>query len=250
VVREPDRLGALQMGVAGQDRVDVLARTLGQDAPQLRQAMTRGMRRVPQVQRQIGRDLVVAAATGVQAARNRPDALAQPRLHVHVDVLEARIELERSGLDLAQQLLQAGCDRVRVGGRDHAGATQHAGVGDRAANVVARQLAVELDRRGEALHARVGALAEASPPRLLVAHIERNPRKAPSLAQPRPPARSLHATAARRGTRQGLWRRAPAGDETTEARPTPASARAARRDARGAGSAVARARCCGRSRSR
>ncbi len=49
---------------------------------------------------EIGRHLVISAARGVQPARRRADQRLEPRLHVHVDVLELGAELEPAALDL------------------------------------------------------------------------------------------------------------------------------------------------------
>ena len=51
-------------------------------------------------QAEIGRDLVVARACGVQPSGRRPDQLGEAALHVHVDVLERTLELEFAALDL------------------------------------------------------------------------------------------------------------------------------------------------------
>ncbi len=72
MVREPHRLRALQVRVAGQHRVEVLARALEQHAAQLREPALRRVRRVAQVEREVGRDLVVAAAPGVQRPATGP----------------------------------------------------------------------------------------------------------------------------------------------------------------------------------
>ncbi len=65
VVRQPDRLRPLQMGVARQDRVQVLGRAVHQDAAQLPQAEAQRARRVAQVQREVRGHLVVATASGM-----------------------------------------------------------------------------------------------------------------------------------------------------------------------------------------
>ena len=49
---------------------------------------------------EVGRDLIVARACGVQAPRGRPDEFREPALDIHVDVLERPLEGELAGLDL------------------------------------------------------------------------------------------------------------------------------------------------------
>ena len=60
--------------------------------------------RIAHPEPEIQRDLVVAAARGMQAAAGLADPFGEPRLDVHVDVLERRVEHEAPGLDLL-------CDR-------------------------------------------------------------------------------------------------------------------------------------------
>ena len=45
-------------------------------------------------QPEIGRDLIVARARGVQPPRRRPDQVGEPALDIHMDVLERALEDE------------------------------------------------------------------------------------------------------------------------------------------------------------
>ena len=56
--------------------------------------------RDPHPQPEIGRDLIVARARGVQPAGGRADQFGQPALDVHMDVFERALELELAGADL------------------------------------------------------------------------------------------------------------------------------------------------------
>ena len=60
--------------------------------------------RVAHPQAEVGGDLVVAAACGVQAAAGLADAIGEAGLDVHVNVFERGVEREAAGLDLV-------CDR-------------------------------------------------------------------------------------------------------------------------------------------
>ena len=170
MVGEAHRLRALQVGVAREQRVEVLARALDEDALEPGEpALGRGGR-VAQVEREVRRDLVVAAAPGVEAAGDGPDQLPEPRLDVHVHVLEARVERERPRLDLRADALEARRPAPRrPPGVEDARRAEHRGVGDRAPQVVAGERAVEVHRRGEALDGRVRLFREAAPPGLLAA---------------------------------------------------------------------------------
>ena len=50
-------------------------------------------------QPEVGRDLIVTRARGVQPARRLADQLGQPALHVHVDVFQSPLECELAGFD-------------------------------------------------------------------------------------------------------------------------------------------------------
>ena len=56
-------------------------------------------------QPQVGRDLVVAAAAGVQLAADVADPVDQGPLDVHVDVFQVLAELELAGGDFPADLL-------------------------------------------------------------------------------------------------------------------------------------------------
>ena len=126
VVGEPHRLRALEVRVAREQRVDVLARAQGERALEPDEPALGGGRRVPQVEGEVGRDLVVAAAPRVEAPRDRADQVAEPRLDVHVDVLEARVVGEAALLDLRGDPLEAGDQGGGVGRGQDARGAEHA----------------------------------------------------------------------------------------------------------------------------
>ena len=91
VVGQAHGLRALQVGVAGQQRVEVRPRPerqqrLGQRPAAPRPARRRGR---ADVEQRVGGDLVVAAAGGVQAPAGVADQLGEAALHRRVDVLVA-----------------------------------------------------------------------------------------------------------------------------------------------------------------
>src|SRR5690349_14899918 len=100
MVREEHRLGALQVRVTGQVGVAGVTRALQQ---YLLQTGERGDLRLalaaqPEPQRE--RDLVVAAAAGVQLGAGRAGDLGDAPFDRGVDVLVARDERERSRVEL------------------------------------------------------------------------------------------------------------------------------------------------------
>ena len=74
---------------------------------------------------------------------------------------------ELAGGDLVADLLQAGDDLVALVVREDADLGQHVGVGDRAADIVGVEAAVEAHAFGELLDAAVGRLVEDTAPRLV-----------------------------------------------------------------------------------
>src|SRR5580704_15882815 len=92
MMAERHRLRRLQMGKTRHDGVSVLERLLGE------RALIGGERAVDLIdgiahpQPEIGCDLVVARARGVQPPRRRPDQLREPALDIHMDVLEGALE--------------------------------------------------------------------------------------------------------------------------------------------------------------
>ena len=190
VVREPHRLRALEMGVARQHRVEVLAGAREQHRAQLveaaraprtatsrtyraRSVATWSLRLRPVWSRPAGSPIALdrRASTFMwmssSAGSNgkRPSSISRP---------------------IAVEAVEQGA-LVRL--RHQAGAAQHLGVGARLAQVVTRQRPVEVDRRGEALDRGIGVLAEAAAPRL-------RPRSATTLA--RRPARHPDKLSVRR----------------------------------------------------
>src|SRR5258706_11506877 len=163
-MREPHRLRSLQMRVAGQHDVDLALRALDQRAAQLRERRAQLERTRAQPEQEVGRDLVVAAAAGVQLPGNRPDDLEQAPLDVRVHVLERGVEREAAALELLRDLLEPLHELLGLARLENPLAAQHARVSDAAAHVLAEQRAVDVHGGREALHACVGRLREAPAP--------------------------------------------------------------------------------------
>ena len=87
VVREVDRLRALEVRVAGQRPVEVALGQLHERGHQLAQQRLRVERVSAHEHRHVGGHLVVARAGGVELAADRPDELGQAPLDRHVHVL-------------------------------------------------------------------------------------------------------------------------------------------------------------------
>ena len=101
-----------------------------------------------QPQADVGGDLVVARAAGVQALTCVTDLAGQAHLDVEMDVFEVQRPFEFAVADFLQDFFQAAFDRQYVFLADDALCAQHAGVGDRTLDVEFGQTLVEADRGG------------------------------------------------------------------------------------------------------
>lgn len=99
-MREPHRLRTLQVRVARHQRVDMGARLDEQRAAQLVDQIDQLLGRADRIQPQIGRDLIIATACGVEPAAGIADLIDQARLDVHVDVLERVVPGQRTAREL------------------------------------------------------------------------------------------------------------------------------------------------------
>ncbi|MCY1179793.1 hypothetical protein D9M73_202080 [compost metagenome] len=167
MVAEGHRLGGLQVG---EPRHDAGGFALGLLQQAFLQAGDFGQDQVDlvtQPQTDVGGDLIVTAAAGVQFFTGHADAVGQARLDVHVDVFEVDAPVELTGLDFTLDGVQAIDDAVALGIGQHADLGQHGGVGDRAHDVVAVQALVEVYGSGETGDEGVYGLAEAAAPGLV-----------------------------------------------------------------------------------
>ena len=177
---EVDRLGALQVRVAGQRPVEVLLRAREHDAHQLRDRRARDGGALAREHREVGHDLVVARAGGVELAADRPGELGQAPLDRHVDVLVVRVERKAPVAQLELDGVEAGQQRVAILGGDDLPRGQHARVRARLRDVLRPQPPVEVDRRVQALEVGMLGLVEARHGRSVYA----SPHSGPECRQP------------------------------------------------------------------
>ena len=100
MMAEGDRLRRLQMGEARHHGAGMLQRFFGKRALVGRQRGVDPVDGVAHPEPEIGGDLIVARARGVQPPGGRPDQVAEPPLDIHMNVLERALEIELAGLDL------------------------------------------------------------------------------------------------------------------------------------------------------
>ena len=114
--------------------------------------------RVAHPELEVGGDLVVARAGGVQPAGRRADQFGEPALDVHMNVFERARVVERPRLDFAFDLGETARDGVGVGGLDDAGLGEHRDVGERAGDVLGRRAP-----RSKSMEALISSMISAGP---------------------------------------------------------------------------------------
>ena len=163
---ERDGLGALQVGIAGHDIRLVRLGLIGQRRDERLRERDDLVRLRAQIHAQVERDLIVAAAGGVQALAGVADALGEHLLDEHVDILGGRVNLQRAGFEIVQDRLQAVDDRVRVGLRDDVLRAEHGRVRHGAGDILAVHPAVEPDGGVEVVRDLAGIPCRAPGPEL------------------------------------------------------------------------------------
>ena len=166
MVREAHHLGALQVRVPGHGVAAVLAGSPDERLLEVGEREHELAARVLRPAAEVGGDLVVAAAPGLQLGGGRTGNLVQATLDGAVHVLVGRIERERSPTKLIAQRAQAGRDAALLGGAEHPDGMQHPRVRGRARQVLLPETAVDGNARGVLLHQRRRLGPQASVPEL------------------------------------------------------------------------------------
>ena len=167
---ERHRLRGLQMGEARHHRCGVLQRARGERLLQRGQRRVGLVDRVAHTEAEIGRDLVVARARGVQPAGRRADQLGKPALDVHVNVFERALKSNDALASISDKIVSRPLrDIFRITSGDNALRGEHGGVGLGRGDVLGIKVTVEVDRGVDFLHDRIGAPGEPAAPHL-VAH--------------------------------------------------------------------------------
>ena len=94
---------------ARHDRAGVFFRARDKGELEVAQLSVEMVDRVADIKLEVGRDLVIPRAGGVQSAGRRADQVGKPRFHIHVDVFEVATKLEPSAFDLGQHGIET-CD--------------------------------------------------------------------------------------------------------------------------------------------
>ncbi len=149
LVAERHRLGVLQVGEAGGGGVDVALGLVDERLLQIGQGEDHAAGLGAQVEPEVGRHLVVAAAPGAELAAERAEPLDQAALQRGVHVLVGRRRREVPAGDVALEPVEGLHHLRELVVVQQPGPVQDAGVGPRRGQVVRRQPPVEVHRQGQ-----------------------------------------------------------------------------------------------------
>ena len=152
------------MGIARQDGIAVLLRTVGQHRHQLGQLTDHPARAVAQIHADIQRHLIVAAAGGVQLFAHIPQPLGQHLLHKHVNILAGHVHSQLAALQIIQNALQAVYQPAGLLVGDNALGGQHGRVSHAAQDVLPVHAAVKMNGRVKIVRQLVRHAAGAARP--------------------------------------------------------------------------------------
>ena len=151
MMRQINRLGALQMGVAGDDDIGVFLTEFDQRRLQALNGRLQDHDFLAQPQPHVERDLVIAGAAGVQFGPGR-FAAGQGVLDIHVDIFQFLPPNEFARDNFPGDGGEGLFDGARFPGGQHADFFQHGGVGERAEDVVLPKPPIKGDGLGEFRH--------------------------------------------------------------------------------------------------
>lgn len=170
VVTERHRLGALQMGIAWHKDIGMGFGLVDQGALKICHQRVQTVQGVTSPQAHIGDNLVVAAASGMQARTGIADLFAQPGFHIHVDIFQFSLEIEGSRLDFMLYLSKALMDRIAVFVRDDALGGQHVRMCQGPLDVLFIEVFVETDGGVDLFHDFRRTAREPTAPHIVLRH--------------------------------------------------------------------------------
>ena len=160
-------LGPLKVRVGRHQDVALLLRKLDKFQLERGRGVDQVVYRIASPEPQVQRDLIVAAAAGVKLLAWRAYAIRERLLNYHVDVFQLDRHRQSPGVDVVGYLEQAAPYPGELGLADQTHLAQHLGMGNRADNVVAPQLAVDVYAGDELRGDGVCFRGQAPVPRLL-----------------------------------------------------------------------------------
>ena len=159
-------LGPLQMGVAGHDVPCALLGLVAKHGDKFFYLALNMLAGGTQVQADVQRDLIVAAAPGVQALTGVTDAGGQRLLDEGVDVLGVGVDFQCAAVQIVQNRVQTLVNIVHILPGDDALSAQHGRVDKAALNILLDHPRVEADGGVKIVYAAVNGLAGPALPKL------------------------------------------------------------------------------------
>ena len=141
----------LHVRVTRQNHLVVLLGRIHQHVAQLQVGLHELLGQRLDAQARIGRHLVVARTSGMQALAGLADATRQLALDGHMDVLVVDIEGEVAGIDILFDSGQALGNRLLILGTDDALGRQHLGMRLRTGDILLIEMFVDRQRRAKLL---------------------------------------------------------------------------------------------------
>ncbi len=122
----------------------------------------------PQVEAQVQRHLVVAAASGVQPLARIPHPGGEGLFHEGMHILGGGVDFQRAAVQILQNALQAFVDILHILSGNDALAAQHGGMDHTALDILLDHPCVKPDGGVEVIDAAVHGLAGAGRPNRLM----------------------------------------------------------------------------------
>ena len=164
MMREQDRLCALQMRVARHDDVAVLFSSLHQGLLELDQEVGNGSDFPANIEVRIEGYLIVAAPPRMKAFSRFANGIGKSLFNIHMNIFEFDRKIKIPVLDLLENNLQAFYDGVLIRFRNDAFLGQHRRMGDAAANIFGVHPAVKLNGCIEGFYTFICGLSEPAAP--------------------------------------------------------------------------------------
>ena len=166
MMRQQHGLSVLHVRVARQNHLVVLLGRIHQHMAQLKIGLHELLGQRLDAQACVGRHLVVARTSGMQALTGLADATRQLTLDGHMNVFVVDVEGEVAGIDILFDSGQALGNRLLVLGADNALGRQHLGMRLRSGDILLIEMFVDRQRRAKLLrdlgHARLKTTAPKS----------------------------------------------------------------------------------------
>ena len=158
-------LGSLEMGIAWHDRFAIKVDLCQQSFLDLNEGCGHFESLVAEIEVEIGCDLVITTATGMQLARKGADFLGEKAFNVHMDIFISLRELTFALFYFGEESAQSPTYFLTLVETDDFAMAQHGGMSETTQNIVAIEFLVKGDGTCKALHGRMIAGLKAALPK-------------------------------------------------------------------------------------